>query len=158
MPMSKLTPQSAAHSISELKRFLYLRISGVSLAASCEVGVTFTLTVDSRRVGPEPPAPKPKVRKLRCFCCSAYACGGKWAFVLLLAEAEQEGDRCRMFAEEEEADLCNKLVILLEERVLLIEFFGEFCREFDVDEASDMVDCGELLALIIMPPTTLPPP
>jgi len=74
------------------------------------------------------------------------------------AEAFNVGVRCRMFAEEEEADLCNKLVILLEERVLLIEFFGEFWREFDVDEVSDIVDCGELLLLIITPPTTLPPP
>lgn len=71
---------------------------------------------------------------------------------------DEQGVRWRMFAEEEEADLCNKLVILLEERVLHIEFFGEFCREFDVDEASEMVDCGELLLLIITPPTTLPPP
>lgn len=163
VPIRRLTPHSAAQSISELKRFLYLRISGVSLDASWDVGVTFTLTVDSRRVGPEPPAPNPKVRKLRCFCCSAYACGGKWEeeeFKLEMEafEVDEQGVRWRMFAEEEEADLCNKLVILLEERVLQIEFFGEFCREFDVDEASEMVDCGELLLLIITPPTTLPPP
>lgn len=84
------------------------------------------------------------------------------AFVVVVVDVDdvsvELGVRCRMFAEEEEADLCNKLVILLEERVLLIEFFGEFCREFDLDEASEMVDCGELLALIITPPTTLPPP
>lgn len=76
VPISKLTPQSAAHRISELNLFLYLRISGVSLVASCEVGVTLTLTWLSRRDGPEPPAPKPNVRKLRCFCCRLKACGG----------------------------------------------------------------------------------
>uniref|UniRef100_A0A1A9UL75 Uncharacterized protein n=1 Tax=Glossina austeni TaxID=7395 RepID=A0A1A9UL75_GLOAU len=64
VPINKFTPQSAAHRISELKRFLYFRISGVSLEASCDVGVTLTLTCDSRRDGPEPPAPKPNVKKL----------------------------------------------------------------------------------------------
>lgn len=77
VPMSKLTPHNAAHRISELNRFLYLRISGVSLVISWDVGVTFTLTWLSRRDGPDPPALKPNVRKLRCFCCSANACGGK---------------------------------------------------------------------------------
>ncbi|KAI9587033.1 hypothetical protein GQX74_002880 [Glossina fuscipes] len=57
--MFTYTSLSAAHRISELKRFLYFRISGVSLEASCDVGVTLTLTCDSRRDGPEPPAPKP---------------------------------------------------------------------------------------------------
>lgn len=70
-----MTPHNAAHKISELKRFLYLRISGVSLVASCDVGVTFTLTWLSRRDGPEPPAPNPNVKKLRCFCCNASALG-----------------------------------------------------------------------------------
>lgn len=76
VPINKLTPHNAAHKISELNRFLYLRISGVSLDASCDVGVTLTLTWLSRRDGPEPPAPNPNVRKLRCFCCRAYACIG----------------------------------------------------------------------------------
>lgn len=58
-------------------------------------------------------------------------------------DVEEQGVRWWRFAEEEEADLCKRLVILLEERVLLIEFFGEFWREFDEDEASDIVDCGE---------------
>jgi hypothetical protein len=62
------SPQRAAQRISELNLFLYLRISGVSEPTSCEVGVTFTLTCDSRRVGPEPPAPNPNVRNERCFC------------------------------------------------------------------------------------------
>ena len=58
--------------------------------------------------------------------------------------------------EEEEADLCNKLVILLEERVLLIEFLGLFCRE---EDDSEIVDWGELL-LVPVPepePPLLPP-
>lgn len=71
VPISKFTPHKAAHRISELNRFLYLRISGVSLVMSCDVGVTFTLTWLSRRDGPDPPAPNPNVRKLRCFCCKA---------------------------------------------------------------------------------------
>ena len=59
--MSKLTPHKAAHKISELKRFLYLRISGVSDVISCTAGVGATLTegtcVDSRLLGsPAPPA------------------------------------------------------------------------------------------------------
>jgi hypothetical protein len=62
------SPQRAAQRISELNLFLYLRISGVSEPTSCDVGVTFTLTCDSRRVGPEPPAPNPNVRNERCFC------------------------------------------------------------------------------------------
>lgn len=81
VPMSKLTPHKAAHKISELNRFLYLRISGVSLVASCcEVGVTLTFTWLSRRdAPPELPAPKPNVRKLRCFCWKASECGcNKW--------------------------------------------------------------------------------
>ena len=47
-PMSRLTPHSAAHRISELNRFLYLRISGVSCVRSwapappIPLGVTFT--------------------------------------------------------------------------------------------------------------------
>lgn len=135
VPINRLTPHNAAHSISELKRFLYLRISGVSLVASCDVGVTLTFICDSRRVGPEPPAPKPNVRKLRCFCCSAYACGGKLADV----------DGGVEMLEEEEADLCNKLVILLVDLVLLIEFFGLFCRD---DDDNEIVDCGELFELI----------
>lgn len=76
VPISRLTPQRAAQRISELNLFLYLRISGVSLVASWEVGVTLTFTWLSRRDGPEPPAPKPKVRKLRCFCCRLKAWGG----------------------------------------------------------------------------------
>lgn len=79
-------PQRAAHKISELNLFLYLRISGVSESMSCDVGVTLTLTCDSLREAPPdpvvpppaPPAPKPKVRKLRCFCC-------RWGGVLLIA-------------------------------------------------------------------------
>lgn len=67
VPISKFTPHKAAHRISELKRFLYLRISGVSLVMSCDVGVTFTLTWLSRRDGSEPPAPNPNVKKLLCF-------------------------------------------------------------------------------------------
>lgn len=47
--------------------------------------------------------------------------------------------------EEEEADLCNKLVILLVDLVLLIEFFGLFCRD---DDDNEIVDCGELFELI----------
>lgn len=81
VPMSKFTPHKAAHKISELNRFLYLRISGVSLVASCcDVGVTFTFTWLSRREAPpELPAPKPNVRKLRCFCWKASECGcNKW--------------------------------------------------------------------------------
>lgn len=73
-------PHSAAHSISELNRFLYFLISGVSAAASWEVGVTLTLTWLSLRGDGEgplppvpPPAPNPNVRKERCLCCS---CGG----------------------------------------------------------------------------------
>lgn len=66
------SPQRAAHRISELNLFLYLRISGVSEPTSCDVGVTFTFTCDSRRVGPEPPAPNPKVRNERCFCWSGW--------------------------------------------------------------------------------------
>lgn len=61
-------PHSAAQSISLLKRFLYLRISGVSEVRSWLVGVTFTLTWDSLLAGP---APKPNVRNERCFCWSA---------------------------------------------------------------------------------------
>lgn len=81
VPISKLTPQSAAQRISELKRFLYLRISGVSLVASCcDVGVTLTFTwLSLRDAPPELPAPKPNVRKLRCFCWKASECGCiKW--------------------------------------------------------------------------------
>lgn len=77
VPISRLTPHRAAHRISELNRFLYFRISGVSLVASWVVGVTLTLIWLSRRDGPDPPAPNPKVKKLLCFCCSAYACIGK---------------------------------------------------------------------------------
>ncbi len=88
VPIKRLTPQSAAHKISELKRFLYLRISGVSLVGSCcdDVGVTLTLTWLSRLgAPPEPPAPNPKVRKLRCFCCKASEWGcNKWGEMLLL--------------------------------------------------------------------------
>lgn len=68
--------------------FLYFLISGVSEMASCDVGVTFTLMLDSRRggkalldpppaseersppaAGPVPLAPKPNVKNERCFCC-----------------------------------------------------------------------------------------
>lgn len=42
-------PHKAAHSISELNLFLYLRISGVSLCGRVFVG--FTLTTDPFRVG-----------------------------------------------------------------------------------------------------------
>lgn len=91
------------------------------------MGVTLTLTCDSRLEGPEPPAPKPNVRKLRCFCCRAYGGTGKAADDVL---------------EEEEADLCKRLVILLDERVFDIEFFGLFC--LDDDEFNEIVDCGEL--------------
>lgn len=59
-------PQRAAQRISELKRFLYLRISGVSEARSWDVGVTLTLTWLSLRE--PPPALNPKVRNERCFC------------------------------------------------------------------------------------------
>lgn len=65
-------PQRAAHNISELNLFLYLRISGVSEPISWLVGVTLTLTWLSLRDGPPdpaPPAPNPNVKKLRCFCC-----------------------------------------------------------------------------------------
>lgn len=61
-------PQRAAHKISELNLFLYFLISGVSDPISCDVGVTLTFTCDSRLLGPEPPAPKPKVKKDLCFC------------------------------------------------------------------------------------------
>lgn len=37
------SPQSAAHRISELNLFLYLRISGVSLGGRVLVGLTFTI-------------------------------------------------------------------------------------------------------------------
>lgn len=97
VPISKLTPHRAAHRISELNRFLYFRISGVSLVMSCDVGVTFTLTWLSRRDGPEPPAPNPNVKKLRCFCCKAYACGGNNCCeedekLLFLFSADEDGD------------------------------------------------------------------
>lgn len=39
----QLSPQSAAHRISELNLFLYLRISGVSLGGRVLVGLTFTI-------------------------------------------------------------------------------------------------------------------
>lgn len=39
------SPQSAAHRISELKRFLYLRISGVSLCGRMLVGLTLTTEI-----------------------------------------------------------------------------------------------------------------
>lgn len=71
-------PQRAAHNISELNLFLYFRISGVSdVISACDVGVTFTLTCDSRRplevpaaFVPLEPAPNPNVRKDLCFCCN----------------------------------------------------------------------------------------
>lgn len=88
VPIKRLTPHNAAQRISELKRFLYLRISGVSVACSCcDVGVTLTLTWLSRRgAPPELPAPNPNVRKLRCFCCKASECGcNKWGEMLLWA-------------------------------------------------------------------------
>lgn len=91
------------------------------------MGVTLTFTCDSRLEGPEPPAPKPNVRKLRCFCCRAYGGTGKAAADVL---------------EEEEADLCKRLVMLLDERVLLIEFLGLFWR--DEEEFNEIVDWGEL--------------
>lgn len=80
-------PHKAAHKISELNLFLYLRISGVSDDTSCPVGVTLTLTWLSRREAfpPEPPvppplpvepAPNPKVRNERCFCCN----GRNWCW------------------------------------------------------------------------------
>lgn len=85
VPMRRFTPHNAAHKISELNLFLYFRISGVSLVASCDVGVTLTLTWLSRRDGPEPPAPNPKVRKLRCFCwCKANECGWRLIWLLIL--------------------------------------------------------------------------
>ena len=76
-------PHKEAQRTSELNLFLYFLISGVSETASCEVGVTFTLMLDSRRggmallgpparspaAGPVPLAPKPNVRNERCFCC-----------------------------------------------------------------------------------------
>lgn len=40
-----LSPQSAAHKISELKRFLYFRISGVSLWGLMLVGLTLTTEI-----------------------------------------------------------------------------------------------------------------
>lgn len=66
------SPHSAAQRISLLNRFLYFLISGVSEARSWLVGVTLTLTCDSRLAGP---APNPKVRKDRCFCWSASGGG-----------------------------------------------------------------------------------
>lgn len=87
VPMRRLTPHNAAQRISELNRFLYFRISGVSLVASCcDVGVTLTFTWLSRREAPpELPAPNPNVRKLRCFCCKASECGWiKWGEILLM--------------------------------------------------------------------------
>lgn len=66
------SPHKAAHRISLLNLFLYFLISGVSEDRSCDVGVTFTLTWDSLLDWAEP-APKPKVRKERCFCCKASA-------------------------------------------------------------------------------------
>lgn len=97
VPINKFTPHRAAHRISELNRFLYFRISGVSLVMSWDVGVTFTLTWLSRRDGPEPPAPNPNVKKLRCFCCKAYACGGNNCWeedekLLFLFSADDDGD------------------------------------------------------------------
>lgn len=122
VPISRFTPHNAAHKISELKRFLYFRISGVSLEASCDVGVTLTLTWLSRLDGPEPPAPKPKVRKLRCFCWRANACGGR-----------------------EGGDVVDGLLILilLLDLVLQIEWFGLFCCD-----VVKIVDCGELFDAI----------
>lgn len=38
-----VSPHSAAHRISELNLFLYLRISGVSLGGRVLVGLTFTI-------------------------------------------------------------------------------------------------------------------
>lgn len=64
-PSAIYAPHNAAQRISLLKRFLYLRISGVSDAKSWLVGVTLTFTWDSLLAGP---APNPKVRKERCFC------------------------------------------------------------------------------------------
>lgn len=40
-----VSPQRAAHRISELKRFLYLRISGVSLCGLMLVGLTLTTEI-----------------------------------------------------------------------------------------------------------------
>lgn len=92
VPIRRLTPHNAAHKISELNRFLYFRISGVSLVASCDVGVTLTFTWLSRRDGPEPPAPNPNVRKLRCFCwCNAKECGWRLIWLLFLRFIEWFG-------------------------------------------------------------------
>lgn len=68
----KYSPHKAAHKISLLNLFLYFLISGVSDETSCDVGVTLTLTCDSRRDGAEL-TPKPKAKKERCFCCKAKA-------------------------------------------------------------------------------------
>lgn len=123
VPISKLTPHNAAHKISELKRFLYFLISGVSLVISWDVGVTLTLTWLSRRDGPEPPAPNPNVRKLRCFCCNAYACGGKICCVeddrLLLIHFNwltvDDGDAFRLF----------KCAVILFKNELFAKCFGD---------------------------------
>ncbi len=61
VPMSRLTPQRAAQRISLLKRFLYLRISGVSCARSCEVGVTFTEGRCGDEPGGAPPLAPPRL-------------------------------------------------------------------------------------------------
>ena len=62
---------------------------------------------------------------------------------------DEDGDcnRHDELLEEEEADLWNRLVILLEDRVFVIEFFGLFCRDADDRE---IVDCGELLLLLAL--------
>lgn len=145
VPISRLTPQRAAQSISELNRFLYLRISGVSLAASCDVGVTFTFTsrsLDSRRDGPEPPAPNPNVKKLLCFCCRAIAFGGnKWCI----------GDWCLLGELWWWLTLIKLLLLMLFNLLLwlllIIEFFGLLWRD-DVEELLDTVDWGEELDMI----------
>lgn len=126
VPIKRFTPHSAAHRISELKRFLYFRISGVSLAASCDVGVTFTFTWLSRLDGPDPPAPKPNVKKLRCFCCRAYACGGN-------------------SGEDDALWLVLLLLIIILWVCEQIDWFGELWRdgEFEAVECGDEFDTND---------------
>lgn len=161
VPISKLTPHNAAHRISELKRFLYLRISGVSLVISWDVGVTFTLTWLSRRDGPDPPALNPNVRKLLCFCCRAYACGGKfcccgwwegddWLLFLLLwiwLEVWTGDDKCCWF----DCGDCAKLLWKLLTELLWELFWELFCGLWieellcfgDIDWLDNNVEFGD---------------
>lgn len=89
----KPLPHNAAHRMSDPKRFLYFRISGVSPALSvvCD-GVTLTLICDPRRdcddsdvsVPVPPPAPKPNAEKdlwwrmEGCWLTAWRYCWGWW--------------------------------------------------------------------------------